>query len=846
MLLGTDPIRFLRQAKIIAEYGQMPPTDMMRHFPVGRSSDIDLTLFPYFLAYVHHLLSPFFPNLTLNQVAIGYPVVCFVIACLILFLLTKELTDRNVALLVISIAIVIPDLAKRSLAGFADRDILSLLFGLTSFLFYLRAYRFHSPWKRLGVISVSGIFMGLLGLTWQGVAIFSLVIVSTEGVIWLLGNHSKSNLYMYAAWGIPMLLMLTLSKSVYRNISEPFVFLAIVVPGAFLALSFCSRLYHVAKEHLSKWLLRIMIFSVTTIAVLIFIILSPFFLSLFSDIWTGIQYPFGTDRLFQLIEELQPKGFFGWIVWPGGFFLAIWGGVFLFAFRFAAILHLNRWITAIMLQIVVAMIILSRVLSGGSIGQNTMITNIIYACSIVILLTGIVGLAVFLHWKKCKQSVTLDRKVIFPLIYLMFMLICARAANRFEFFLVPIFLIIGCYAVTAFFRWLVGERALNRVILCIVSMIVIWELYTLVALEFTISSHWYRNPYLIVTSLFSFGLCWMSLRQVKTKRIRFHRVLAQAGVLGVTITLISLVAVIPSSYARTSYVIVRTAKPLVSSEMQEILRQLRNQSPKNAIVAAFWEWGSAINLIAERATIVDEEQIPHWVYLMSRHVMMGQTEREALQFLKAHQATHLMLTARDIYLLPEISYIGSNFLQDRQISLPVYGSSVQRVESDTGTIAFRYGTLQPALVPEVNSLLPENASESWILSGIYLAVDESNKGQLLSVIMEFQYEERVLRFPPQEIYFRKQMIHNKGTVVPCTILIHTESEDAFEWKILYLSPTARNSLAVRLYLLDEPSEFFVPLPTSAPRAGQFAKVWKIKFPPDVIADTTHIEYSGME
>ena len=330
-----------------------------------------------------------------------------------------------------------------------------------------------------------------------------------------------------------------------------------------------------------------------------------------------------------------------------------------------------------MLQIVVAMIILSRVLSGGSIGQNTMITDIIYACSLVILLTGIVGLAVFLHWNKCKPPVTFDRKVIFPLIYLMFMLICSRAANRFEFFLVPIFLIIGCYAVTVFLRWLVGVQALSRVILCIVSMIVIWELYTLISLEFTISSHWYRNPYLIVTSLFSFGVCWISLRQVETKRIRFHRILAQAGVLVITITLISLVAVIPYSYARTSYGIAHTTQPLVNAEMQKALRQLRNQSPKDAVVAASWEWGSAINLIAERATIVDEEQIPHWIYLMSRHVMMGQTEREALQFLKAHQATHLMLTAWDIYLLPEVSYIGSNFLKDRQISLPVYGSSVQ-------------------------------------------------------------------------------------------------------------------------------------------------------------------------
>ena len=842
MLLGTDPIRFLRQSHLIAEHSRMPPNDMMRAFPVGRSSNTELTFFPYLTVYIHRLLSLLFPELSLNQVATLYPVAFFVIACLILYMLSKELIDRNVALLVISLAVVVPALVKRTQAGFADRDILSLVLGITSYYFYIKAYKLDSLWKRLCTISVSGIFMGLLGLTWQGVAIFSLVVVGTEGIMLIFGGYSKKELYIYSAWLIPVLLILILPKHVYRDMSEPFVLTAVVVPGAFLVFGVIYFfLYQIIESHLSKRFVSFTALGISAIVILVSIIFYPISASLILRIWQGIQYPLGTGRLFKLIEELQSQGFINWFVWPGCFFLAVLGGVFLLACRLASGLGINRWLTAIVLQVAIAIIVLSRVLSGVYKGKDTFVTNIVYICSLSILSAAIIGVAIHIHCRKKKRTVSLDRKVLFPLIYLIITLMFARAANRFEFFLAPILLIIGCYAVRNFLCWLVGDQALNRVILCIVAILVIWELYTLISLEFTISSRWYRGLFLIMMFFSSCGLCWVSLHQMEPKRTRVYRVLTKATVLIVTIALISLSAVTPYSYARRSYMIVRRSKPLIDSEMQEAFSQLRKHTSEDAVVAASWEWGSAINLIAKRATIVDEAQIPYWVYLMSRHVIMGQTEREALKFLKAHQATHLMLTNRDIYLLPEASYVGSNSSLNRQISLPVYGSLVQHVESDTGTTAFRYGTLNPVFTPEVIALLTEDASKFWMLGGIYLAVDESNNSHLQSAIVEFQHEARVLRFPPQEIYFRKHLIHNEGKVAPCTILIDAKSDNPFEWVILYLSPIARNSLAVRLYLLDEPSKFFLPIYSSADPKGQFIKVWQIKYPTDIIADCKYLK-----
>ena len=50
LLLGTDPARYTRLAKIIVENGKLPQRDVMRSVPLGKETKNQLTLFPYFIA----------------------------------------------------------------------------------------------------------------------------------------------------------------------------------------------------------------------------------------------------------------------------------------------------------------------------------------------------------------------------------------------------------------------------------------------------------------------------------------------------------------------------------------------------------------------------------------------------------------------------------------------------------------------------------------------------------------------------------------------------------------------------------------------------------------------------
>ena len=52
-VLDPDSARYLRQAEIILERGQLPSMDMLRQYPIGKSSETQLSVYPYTLAALY-------------------------------------------------------------------------------------------------------------------------------------------------------------------------------------------------------------------------------------------------------------------------------------------------------------------------------------------------------------------------------------------------------------------------------------------------------------------------------------------------------------------------------------------------------------------------------------------------------------------------------------------------------------------------------------------------------------------------------------------------------------------------------------------------------------------------
>ncbi len=80
---------------------------------------------------------------------------------------------------------------------------------------------------------------------------------------------------------------------------------------------------------------------------------------------------------------------------------------------------------------------------------------------------------------------------------------------------------------------------------------------------------------------------------------------------------------------------------------------MKGNLPGHAVVAAHWNHGSQLNVLAGVKTIVDQDHyIPHWIALYRQHINFAETEREALEFLRSHRATHLMLTVKETTTAP--------------------------------------------------------------------------------------------------------------------------------------------------------------------------------------------------
>ena len=126
----TDAYFYYWQASLISEHGILPERDMHRWLPVGRDLGQTLNLYGYVLAYTHKAVAWVFPNVTLYDVTLYLPVICFCIGigalCLFLYHTEGLLFSSIVGVILATL----PGSIERSAAGFGDRDAWCLMVGL--------------------------------------------------------------------------------------------------------------------------------------------------------------------------------------------------------------------------------------------------------------------------------------------------------------------------------------------------------------------------------------------------------------------------------------------------------------------------------------------------------------------------------------------------------------------------------------------------------------------------------------------------------------------------------------------------------------------------------------------
>ena len=851
-VIDPDSARYLRQAEMIIEKGGLPEVDTMRRVPLGINLDERLTIFPYTLAGLFKFFSFFFNKITLEQVAIFSPILFAVLGGIVLYMLINRIWGVYTALLCVNISIIAPPWVNRTVIGYADRDGLCLLLTLLGYYFYVRSIQTHQRSHQYLFAGLSGLTMMLLGLTWEGAGLSIAVILGVELFQLFFFKYNFFDVCRSLCWSLPIVAGLSLLTNAYHNLSQPFVIVVLGFPFIFCILILIYLVFNYSPRAAAFFSFRhklplgaLLILSIFIAASLILFIINTPLKSLIG-LWEHFVSPFGQHRLQLVIGELQTQGAYEWFIWPGLFFAFSVVGFLLVVRRFAQQFKLHVFFCLILFEVVLAGTILSRILSGWSQGRDSTLINGIYAFSLLVFLFGISILSLYAYWQHSgqKQPIQLNKTYLFLLTWFLIMLFSSRSAARFNFFFTPICIAMGSWTIVKICERFVKGVKFQQLMISVMITLIGWEFFVLgfdiltFPLEFLSSLTISFPVNLVVTIGCTISAVWgILIATSKAESPIRQRIFHISGLCFLTAILVLIVAspkwimgFMTVSHARTMQ-----QKPLITPSLRQTLQWIETQLPSDAVIAASWEYGSFINLLANRSTVVDEEQLLYWIHLMSRHAMLGQTDREALEFFKAHNVTHLMLTVRDLNLFQIVSFLGSDEYMDRH-TLPFYhfGNHVETIQLNSGESCYRY------LIPSAKAKVGDQ-----IVSSIYLQVEGKEQGEqkLQTALVELDTGKWAVRLCPEEIYFKGQWIRQTEEAQSCTLLVHTPRSDPTDWEILYIPPKARKSLMIRLYLFNQLSEFFTPVyPIKNNTSTNYeVRLWEIHYPPDLEPNPLYLE-----
>jgi len=284
---------------------------------------------------------------------------------------------------------------------------------------------------------------------------------------------------------------------------------------------------------------------------------------------------------------------------------------------------------------------------------------------------------------------------------------------------------------------------------------------------------------------------------------------------------------------KSVYAAARMRPPIPGQNSRtEVLKWMHDTLPRESVIAANWDYGTQLNILGGVRTVVDSDHfLPHWIYLYYRHVFSAQDAREALGFLKTHQATHLMLTERGVLSRSQkYSSMGSDENADRQFEL----YQLTRTETLIGT-PYRMqprGRGTPLDFIEIARTSPDTLSITAHFKDENAAVTEGELGESLARDVTV---ERTVNTPTSQTSVD---IGNGGLV------LDFDAETRLN-RAYYIPQLGWNSLAVKLFLRGEHSDIFVPVYPTDDSTAKDIKVWEIHYPPDIETDEKYLATEPM-
>ncbi len=646
--VGPDSYRHVRHIRQIVSDGALPKVDLMRHVPDGVKATLNAIGFPWVIAQIYNFLNRFLPGLSLNKTMALYPAVVIVFSCIIYFLLINKYFGFLTAFLATLALSTAPTLIDRTTVGYVDADSLILSLFLLAFLFYTLSLDALTTFKQVSYKLICSGILGIIGILWLGVSLIAGIIYGCDFLIGIYRGFNKKQA-VASIWGICLYLgLLFLPSRIYQEkLFEPFA-LSAIIPALLVSFLYIATLIGPNEFQRSKYFNKI--FSKKGLIALSLLFAYPVYRlkGIVIPICERLLFPFGTDPIMKFVGELQPMGLSDWwnnygLLYPIGLV-----GLFLLVSEhcFRGRKSKNSRFHFILFSLEILCIILTRTFTPFFLRQPLWV-------NLTVLIIPAGWAILHISYLLLKNGA---EKVLPFIVWFLVSFHFNSSAMRFSLLFTPIFVLIGsvCFVkalgyFTPDLRETIGFGslfALNIIawLLFVCGSDIFMLIQRAVGASFGISTR-IRLLITLGFSLISFGvfieksMIHMGARIAIKKFCGFLVIcllcfFAYTGVYGLGI-------------GQVGYI---RAKPPIS-RTEKFVHQVRENTPPDAVVAADWNYGSFINEIGQRATIIDDEQNIDRIRNFNRQVIVGRSVEEMLNFLKAHHATHLVLTTRNLMRL---------------------------------------------------------------------------------------------------------------------------------------------------------------------------------------------------
>jgi hypothetical protein len=303
--------------------------------------------------------------------------------------------------------------------------------------------------------------------------------------------------------------------------------------------------------------------------------------------------------------------------------------------------------------------------------------------------------------------------------------------------------------------------------------------------------------------------------------------------------------------------------PSYNQQWQTAMKWVRENTPEDAIFAHWWDYGYWVQTGGERTTLSDGGNALGAVnHFMGRHVLTAQSETEALEFLKARNATNLLMIVDEVGKYPAFSSIGADANYDRYSWIPTFTLDMNRVQEKRNQTVYLYAGGTPLDDDFVynNRLFPANSAA---IGGFFIPMQETKvlEGNETKTAMNIFQPDAVLfhngqqvKVPLECVYYNGKKINFQKKGLPgCLRIIPTIESNGQANPLgaaLYLSRDVKDSLFARLFLMNEQTKYFkiaysdesgMPLAIYRGRLIGPLKIWDITYPENL---TIPPEYYG--